>query len=149
MRQGMLTLSGAPSTTSHIGYIICPFLDYYILAIFHYLRNPLAITRWFLTSWARGTCIFIMHTFIHIFYLNKHWSHQWPFGYVHSSWTYLKESIRFICITVYVVKIVIHVRILISVYNTCTLLWNNIRYVDANLDALDNAISGNENNVIT
>ena len=30
----------------------------------------LAITRWFLTSWARGTCIFIMHTFIHIFYFN-------------------------------------------------------------------------------
>ena len=28
----------------------------------------LAITRWFVTSWARGTCIFIMHTFIHIFY---------------------------------------------------------------------------------
>ena len=32
----------------------------------------------------------------------------------------------------------------ISVYNTCTLLWNNVKYVDANLDAPDNAISGNE-----
>ena len=32
----------------------------------------------------------------------------------------------------------------ISVYNTCTLLWNNVNYVDANLDAPDNAISGNE-----
>ena len=32
----------------------------------------------------------------------------------------------------------------ISVYNTCTLLLNNEKYVDANLDATDNAISGNE-----
>ena len=32
----------------------------------------------------------------------------------------------------------------ISVYNTCTLLLNNIRYVDANSDASDNALSGNE-----
>ena len=31
----------------------------------------------------------------------------------------------------------------ISVYNTCTLLLNN-KYVDANSDASDNAISGNE-----
>ena len=32
----------------------------------------------------------------------------------------------------------------ISVYNTCTLLFNNKKYnVDANLDAPDNAISGN------
>ena len=46
--------------------IICPFLDYYNLSIFHNLGSPLII-RWFLTSWARGTCIFIMHTFIHIF----------------------------------------------------------------------------------
>ena len=30
----------------------------------------------------------------------------------------------------------------ISVYNTCTLLSNNVKYVDANLDAPDNA--GNE-----
>ena len=50
--------------------IICPFLDYYILSIFHNLGSHvlLAIRRWFLTSWAWGTCIFIMHTFIHIFY---------------------------------------------------------------------------------
>ena len=27
------------------------------------------------------------------------------------------------------------------VYNTCTLLENNVKYVDANLDAPDNAIS--------
>ena len=32
----------------------------------------------------------------------------------------------------------------ISVYNTCTLLQNNVKYVDANLDAINNAISGNE-----
>ena len=32
----------------------------------------------------------------------------------------------------------------ISVYNTCTLLFNNKKYVDANLDAPVNAISGNE-----
>ena len=32
----------------------------------------------------------------------------------------------------------------ISVYNTCALLWNNVKYVDVNLDAPDNAISGNE-----
>ena len=31
-----------------------------------------------------------------------------------------------------------------SVYNTLTLLLNNEKYVDANLDAPDNAISGNE-----
>ena len=30
------------------------------------------------------------------------------------------------------------------VYNTCTLLQNNVKYVDANLDAPDNAISDNE-----
>ena len=30
------------------------------------------------------------------------------------------------------------------VYNTCTLLLDNEKYVDANLDAPDNAISGNE-----
>ena len=34
-------------------------------------------------------------------------------------------------------------RTFISVYNTCTLLLNE-KYVDANLDAPDNAISGNE-----
>ena len=34
--------------------------------------------------------------------------------------------------------------IVISVYNTCTLLKNNVKYVDANLDAPDNAISDNE-----
>ena len=32
----------------------------------------------------------------------------------------------------------------ISVYNTCTLLLINEKYVDANLDASDNVISGNE-----
>ena len=32
----------------------------------------------------------------------------------------------------------------ISVYNTCTLLLNNEKDVDANLDAPDNANSGNE-----
>ena len=30
------------------------------------------------------------------------------------------------------------------VYNTCTLLENNVAYVDADLDAPDNAISDNE-----
>ena len=30
------------------------------------------------------------------------------------------------------------------VCNTCTLLYNNAKYVDANLDAPDNAISDNE-----
>ena len=35
-------------------------------------------------------------------------------------------------------------RIHIPVYNTCTLLENNLKYVDANLDAPDNAISDNE-----
>ena len=37
-----------------------------------------------------------------------------------------------------------NVDILIPVYNTCTLLQNNVKYVDANLDAPDNAISDNE-----
>ena len=32
----------------------------------------------------------------------------------------------------------------ITVYNTCTRLLNDEKYVDANLDAPDNAISGNE-----
>ena len=32
----------------------------------------------------------------------------------------------------------------ISVYNTCTLLQHIVKHVDANLDAPDNAISGNE-----
>ena len=32
----------------------------------------------------------------------------------------------------------------ISVYNTCTLILDNEQYVDANLDAPDSAISGNE-----
>ena len=32
----------------------------------------------------------------------------------------------------------------IPVYITCTLLFNNEKYVNANLDAPDNAISGNE-----
>ena len=32
----------------------------------------------------------------------------------------------------------------VPVYNTCTLLKNNVKYVDANLDAPDNAISDNE-----
>ena len=35
-------------------------------------------------------------------------------------------------------------RSIISVYTTCTLLQNKEKYVDANLDASDNAISGNE-----
>ena len=35
-------------------------------------------------------------------------------------------------------------QVCISVYNTCTLLQNNAKHVDANLDAPDNAISGNE-----
>ena len=32
----------------------------------------------------------------------------------------------------------------ISVYNTCTLLLKNEKYIDANLDAPDNTISVNE-----
>ena len=32
----------------------------------------------------------------------------------------------------------------IPVYNTCTLLLNNVKYVDTNLDAPDNANSDNE-----
>ena len=36
------------------------------------------------------------------------------------------------------------VSMFIPVYNTCTLLWNKEKYVDANLDASDNAISDNE-----
>ena len=35
-------------------------------------------------------------------------------------------------------------RIHIAVYNTCRLLENNVKYVDANLDAPDNTISDNE-----
>ena len=34
--------------------------------------------------------------------------------------------------------------IIIPVYNTGTLLENNVQYVDANLDSPDNAISDNE-----
>ena len=50
MRQGMLTLSGAPSTTSH--------LDIYILSIFLlFWQVLLANARWLSTSW--GTYIFI------------------------------------------------------------------------------------------
>ena len=46
MRQGMLTLSGAPSTTSYLDIIHLSILEYYILSIFHYLGSPL----YYLTS---------------------------------------------------------------------------------------------------
>ena len=36
----------------------------------------------------------------------------------------------------------------ISVYNTCTLLLSNEKYVDSNLDAPDNVISGNISNLM-
>ena len=36
----------------------------------------------------------------------------------------------------------------IPVYNTCTLLQNNVKYVDAYLDVHDNAISDNESSSI-
>ena len=38
---------------------------------------------------------------------------------------------------------------IISVYNTCTLLQNKEKSVDANLDASDNAISGDEMEFVT
>ena len=41
MRQGILTLSGAPSTTSHFGYTTSFHLDYNILSNLHYLGSPL------------------------------------------------------------------------------------------------------------
>ena len=37
----MLTLSGAPSTTSHFGYNTSFHLDYNILSNLHYLGSPL------------------------------------------------------------------------------------------------------------
>ena len=43
MRQGMFTLSGAPSPTSHLDIIHLSLLDYYILSVFHYyIRSPLS-----------------------------------------------------------------------------------------------------------
>ena len=42
MEQGMFTLSGAPSTTSHLDYLNLSNLDYYILSIFHHLGSPLS-----------------------------------------------------------------------------------------------------------
>ena len=44
MRQGMFTLSGAPSTLSHLDILHLSILDYYILSIFYYLVL-LAIAR--------------------------------------------------------------------------------------------------------
>ena len=41
MGQGMLTLSGGPSTTSHFGYTTSSHLDYNILSNLHYLGSPL------------------------------------------------------------------------------------------------------------
>ena len=70
MRQGMSTLSRAPSTTFHIGYLSSVY--FWIITSCSYFiiwEVLLAITRWFLTLGARGTCIFITHTFIHIFHL--------------------------------------------------------------------------------
>ena len=62
MRQGMLTLSGSSSGTSHS--------DIYILSIFHYLEVFL-IACWYLTSW--GTYILVMHTYI--FILSRIWQY--------------------------------------------------------------------------
>ena len=42
MRQGMFTLSGAPSTTSHFGYHTSVQFYYYILSISHNLGSPLS-----------------------------------------------------------------------------------------------------------
>ena len=36
------------------------------------------------------------------------------------------------------------ISLLITVYNTCRILLNNEKYVDANLEAPDNAVAGNE-----
>ena len=41
MRRGVLTLSGAPSTTSHFGYNTSFHLDYNILSNLHCLGSPL------------------------------------------------------------------------------------------------------------
>ena len=70
MRQGMLTSSGAPSTTCLIGYYICPFLDYYILSIFHKLGSPLSYHTLIFDLMSSRNMYLYMHTFIHIFYFN-------------------------------------------------------------------------------
>ena len=44
MRHGMLTLSGAPSTTSHFGYTTSFHLDYNILSNLHYLGIVMLLT---------------------------------------------------------------------------------------------------------
>ena len=54
----MLTLSGAPSTTSH--------LDIYILSIFHNMGSPRDKCTLILTS--SGTYIFIKHAYIFILF---------------------------------------------------------------------------------
>ena len=37
-----MTLSGAPSTSSHLDIIYLAILDYYIMSIFHYFGSPLS-----------------------------------------------------------------------------------------------------------
>ena len=64
-RQGMFTLSGAPSTTSH--------LDIYILFIFHYLGSPLnctAIYDLMRNLFIYNACIYIHLMFYRLSYLS-------------------------------------------------------------------------------
>ena len=55
------SLAGPPSTTSHLDIIHLSIFDYYILEVLFNSYRTLILT-------SRGTCIFIIHTFIHIFY---------------------------------------------------------------------------------
>ena len=46
------------------------FLDYYILSIFHYLGSPLSYHTLIFDLMSSRNIIFIMHTFINIFYVS-------------------------------------------------------------------------------
>ena len=80
MNQGMLTLSGAPSTTSHFGYNTSFHLDYNILSNLHYLGSPLGFCTLIFdlmrNLYIYKACIYIYsitYFFMHVAVYNRFW----------------------------------------------------------------------------